>query len=72
MAQRVAFARFLTYVEVCGADILLLDEPFSSLDEALAERMIALLKDASVGRTVAVVMHNRAQAEMLSDNIVYI
>ncbi len=72
MAQRVAFARFLTYVELCGADILLLDEPFSSLDEALAERMITLLKDVSAGKTVAVVIHNRAQAEMLSENIVSI
>ena len=44
MRQRVAFARFLAYVEATDARILLLDEPFSALDDATAEKMTELLR----------------------------
>ena len=72
MAQRASFARFLAYSEISNAELLLLDEPFSALDEPLAERMISVLRASCSGKTVIAVMHNRAQAELLSDNIVTI
>ena len=67
MAQRVALARFLAFAEVSGADLLLLDEPFSSLDKDTADKMVDVLRLASVGKTVVLVTHDRTQAEAFAD-----
>ena len=66
--QRVALARSLAV----NPDILLLDEPFSSLDAAVAlvlKNEIKTLK-RKLGITFIMVTHNFAEAFMLADKIV--
>ena len=70
MAQRVAFARFLAYAEVSGAELLLLDEPFSALDDETAAKMIELLKRFSHGKTLLMVSHDESDAQRLEGNII--
>lgn len=72
MAQRVAFARFLAYAEESGADLLLLDEPFSALDKETADKMVSVLRQASHDKTVVLVTHDPIQAEAFADRIVNI
>ena len=70
MRQRVAFARFLAYAEATRATLLLLDEPFSSLDEGTADKMLALLKEFSSGKTLLVVSHDETDAQALGAQVV--
>ena len=70
MAQRVAFARFLAFAEETGATLLLLDEPFSALDEDMRERMIKLLLEFANGKSVIYVTHNTGEAEKVSKKII--
>ena len=70
MAQRVAFARFLAFAEAESATLLLLDEPFSALDDETADKMLAILKSFSQNKTVLLITHDKTDAEKFSDNIV--
>lgn len=65
--QRVALARALA----AEPKILLLDEPFSSLDENLREEMARLVKKLhkQMGLTAVMVTHDKAEAMKLSDRI---
>ena len=63
--QRLCLARTL----VLQPEILLLDEPTSFLDEALAQRIEALLLRLKDERTVVVVSHYNDQVMRLSDNV---
>ena len=72
MQQRVAFARFLAYAEQSGADLLLLDEPFSALDEETSEKMAGLLAEFSRGKTLVAVSHDESDARRLGANIIRI
>ncbi|MBQ3302450.1 MAG: ABC transporter ATP-binding protein [Eggerthellaceae bacterium] len=69
-AQRVALARALAG----EPKVLLLDEPFSGLDEDLRDDMRTLLLDlhTRLGTTIVMVTHDAAEALMMSDRIVYI
>ncbi len=70
MQRRAALARaFAT-----EPDVLLMDEPFVSLDEATAERLRLLLLDLLTARpaTVLFVTHDTREAVMLADRIVEI
>ncbi|UWG97059.1 ABC transporter ATP-binding protein [Dehalobacter sp. DCM] len=65
--QRVALARALA----ANPRILLLDEPFSSLDESLRQDMRRLVLDLhrDYGTTTILVTHDQQEALMLSDRI---
>ncbi|HXJ79834.1 MAG TPA: ABC transporter ATP-binding protein [Candidatus Methylomirabilis sp.] len=66
--QRVALARAI----VIGPDLLLLDEPLSSLDAGLREEMRVELKtiQRELGITTLFVTHDQAEALAMSDRIV--
>ncbi|MBP1917918.1 ABC transporter ATP-binding protein [Youngiibacter multivorans] len=70
MKQRVSLARAL----VCRSRVLLLDEPFASLDSEMRTRLQLLVKDLckSKGITVIMVTHDIAEAEAMADRIVSI
>jgi ABC-type molybdenum transport system ATPase subunit/photorepair protein PhrA len=56
--QRALFARMLMH----DADVLLLDEPFTTIDERTSEDPLHLLRDwHEEGRTIAAVLHDLAE-----------
>ncbi len=68
LARRVALARAFAI----DPDVLLLDEPFVSLDEATAQRLRGLLEALWLKRGVTVLMvtHNLREAVTLADRLV--
>lgn len=66
--QRVALARALAD----GTEFLLLDEPFSALDEKQKNRLQAELKkwQRDLGMTLILVTHDQSEALSLSDRVV--
>ena len=58
MAQRVALARLLAFAEADGSTLLLLDEPFSALDDEASAKMLNIIKDFSKDKTVLIVAHH--------------
>lgn len=64
MRQRTSLARVL----LAQPELLLLDEPFSNMDRASAERMLALLTELRAGgRTIVLTTHQRELAEPMAD-----
>ena len=72
MAQRVALARFMAYVEEKNAKLLLMDEPTGALDRETAERMIFLIKKLAENRMAILVTHTEADANAFADRILRI
>ena len=65
MQQRTALARALAY----DADVLLLDEPLSALDEEMALTTLSLIKENTKDKTVILVTHNSNHAKLFADTI---
>ena len=65
MAQRVALARALAY----GGDLLLLDEPFSAVDEATKVPLLDLIREYAKTHAVIVVTHSEEEARLLNAKI---
>ena len=68
--QRVALARAL----VAGPRAVLLDEPFSGLDESLRDDMRRLVQDLHerLGTTMLMVTHDPTEALVMSDRVAYL
>ena len=65
MQQRVSLARALA----AGADLILLDEPLTGLDEELKLRLAPMIKKACEKATVILVTHDASEAESLSATV---
>ena len=59
MKRRAALARALAF----GGDMLLLDEPYRALDEAMHEQARACVRRHAQGRLLVLVMHDAADAQ---------
>lgn len=59
MKRRTSLARALAY----DADILLMDEPFRALDEAMHEKMLALVRKAAKDKLLILVTHDETDAD---------
>ena len=65
--QRLCMARSLTL----NPEVLLLDEPCSSLDPKSTKKIEQTLKDLSENITVIIVTHNMAQARRIADYVAF-
>lgn len=62
MQQRLALARAFAY----DGDLLLLDEPFSALDEAWKQKMLDAVRDCARTRPVVLVTHDASDVAYLN------
>ncbi len=65
MARRAAIARALLF----DGDMLILDEPFSGLDEETRERTAAVIRAAAEGKTLLLVTHDAREATLLGATV---
>ncbi len=63
--QRLAIARAL----LAKYDVLLLDEPFTGLDENSKEQVAAYMREHSEGKTVIMVTHDEEEAVLLNADV---
>jgi NitT/TauT family transport system ATP-binding protein len=68
MRRRVALIRAL----LADGEILILDEPFKGLDEALKKQVIAYVKKKAAGKTVIIVTHDKTEAKLLEADLISI
>ncbi|MDF2907374.1 MAG: hypothetical protein K0R34_2695 [Herbinix sp.] len=68
MRRRVALVRAL----LAKSDLLILDEPFKGLDEALKLQVINYVKQKTVGKTVILVTHDKEEALRLQSKLIYL
>lgn len=66
MKRRVAIARALT----ADYELLFLDEPFKGLDEELKLSTAEYIKASAAGKTVIMVSHDEAEADLLGATII--
>ena len=68
MQQRVALARALAF----EGDILLLDEPFSAVDEETKGDLLSIVKQYSEAHTVILVTHDPNEIEALGATVIHL
>ena len=66
MRQRVNIARALAF----DAPVILLDEPFKELDDAIKGQIMAIFQELKKDRLVVLVTHDREDALLLSDQMI--
>lgn len=66
MRRRVALVRAI----LAGGDMIILDEPFKGLDEAIKLQVVDYLKNKTSGKTVIVITHDRADAGLLDADLI--
>lgn len=66
MKMRASIARALNY----DSDIILMDEPFASLDEELKDRILPKIFNILKNKTVVIISHNLSDCEKYADNII--
>lgn len=59
MARRVAIARAL----LCGANTIIMDEPFKGLDEKTHDRLLETVRRHTQGKTLLLITHDVAEAQ---------
>ncbi len=64
--QRLSIARSL----VLNPDVILFDEPTSSLDEIATDRIEKLMQNLKEGRTILLVSHDKRQIERVADKVI--
>lgn len=67
MRRRVAIARAL----IADADTVLLDEPFSALDETTKASVMEFTRKALAGKTVLLITHDSEEARAFAGNRIY-
>ncbi len=67
MKQRLSIARALAF----DSSVILMDEPFKGLDPELRERVILRVNEYCKDRTVILVTHDRAEADMMKCTKIY-
>ena len=74
MKSRAALARALAYGAMTNAELYLLDEPFSALDESMREELSVALREQmrARGATAILVTHNTSDAEKFADRLIRI
>lgn len=65
MKRRIALARGLAF----DCDLLLLDEPFQGLDQALKESFYEMIREAAQTKPVLLLSHDWSEIEELADQI---
>ncbi len=70
MQKRVALARALAYAE--DGCILLLDEPFSGVDEEAKAELYEIIKSLSQKSLVLLITHDSGEAEKYGDKIIHL
>ena len=66
MRRRVALARALVF----GGDLLLLDEPFNGLDEALKVQIARAFRERFAGCPIVLVTHSTDEAKLFEASII--
>ena len=67
MRRRVSIARAL----IANADTVLLDEPFSALDDGTKASVMAFTREALAGKTVLLITHDADEARAFAGNRIY-
>lgn len=68
MKRRVAIVRAM----LSKGELLVLDEPFTGLDEKNRQAVAAYVKKNLRGRSVLLITHNAEEAEKLADRVMYV
>lgn len=67
MKRRVAIARAL----LAPGELLIMDEPFSGLDENTKHTVLTCVKDHVKGKTILFITHDPAERDFLADQVIF-